>query len=157
MLDCQKRPHRTLAKLTLLAIICQTMVLQPGQCVETYASIARTAGIHTFKANVLTIEMYMNFLQHQPLDMSLRQRMGHETAIHRASADYCMTSLSIVSRGSRCMPSTALLAQCGSQKQSVSSIVALHVAHSCLVMSIFMEDETLRWSCWCARLGKQTG
>lgn len=42
------------------------------------------------------------------------------------------------------MPSTALLAQCGSQKQSVSSIVALHVAHSCLVMSIFMEDETLR-------------
>lgn len=82
------RPHRTLAKLTLLA-----MVLQPGQCVETYASIARTAGIHTFKANVLTIEMYMNFLQQQPLDMSLRQRMWHETAIHRASADYCMTSL----------------------------------------------------------------
>ena len=100
---------------------------------------------------VITIEMHMNLHQHQPLDMSLRQRMWHETAIHRASIDYCMTSLSTVSRGSRCMPSTALLAQCGSQKQSVSSIVALHVAHSCLVMSIFMKDKTLRCSCWCAR------
>ena len=35
------------------------------------------------------------------------------------------------------MPCTALLAQSsGSQKQSVSSIVALHMAHHCLVMSV---------------------
>lgn len=39
------------------------------------------------------------------------------------------------------MPSTVLLAQCGSQKQSMSSIVALHKAHSRLAMSVCMEKQ----------------